>query len=126
MDRLLWGKLALNYAGRKPINANSVSQGQTEVAYSLTGGKMKKIVLVFVLFVLVSFTCYGESIRELGGRVNWNDSSGNPDFILTVRYKDNGVVFCPSFIVHPMSREEDFPKNMETVVINEEGLSERE
>ena len=47
------------------------------------------------------------------------------DFILTVRYREDGIVFCPSFIVHPMSREEDFPKDMETVVLNEPGLRPR-
>lgn len=66
------------------------------------------------------------SIRELGKRVNWNENNGKTkDFILTVRYMDEGIVFCPSFIVHPMEREEDFPKDMETVVMNEPGLCPR-
>ena len=81
--------------------------------------------LLIVVMLLCSAVCWGAenvSIRELGERVDWNRSSGNPDFILTVRYMKDGTVFCPSFIVHPMGREEDFPKDMETVVLNEEGI----
>lgn len=65
------------------------------------------------------------SVRELGERLNWNKGK-QKDFILTVRYKRYDTIFCPSFIVHPMGREEDFPKDMETVELNEPGLLSRE
>jgi hypothetical protein len=61
------------------------------------------------------------SIRELGERLNWNEGK-QKSFILTIRYKDGDTVFCPSFIVRPMERAEDFPKDMETVVLNEPGV----
>ena len=85
---------------------------------------MRKLIFTIFMILMLIGCAYAEniSIRELGERVNWDESSGNPDFILTVRYMKYGTVFCPSFIVHPMGREEDFPKDMETVVLNEKGI----
>ena len=81
-------------------------------------------IIVFTIFLLNYTTGQAETIRELGKRVNWNDGK-QKDFILTVRYKQDGIVFCPSFIVHPIGREEDFPKDMDTVELNEPNLSPR-
>lgn len=73
---------------------------------------MKMLALITVLVLLSGcsqwdeplMTRYDNSIRELGKRVNWNKNNGKTkDFILTVRYKEDGIVFCPSFIVHPKS-----------------------
>ena len=87
---------------------------------------MKGFLIVTVVAMLCAGTAYSDQIRELGKRVNWNEDNGKTkDFILTVRFKEGGTVFCPSFIVHPMTREEDFPKDMETVELNESGLRPR-
>ena len=96
---------------------------------------MKKYLIVAMLLVCGLCGCADwdkplitdDSIRELGKRVNWNENNGETkDFILTVRYKKEGIIFCPSFIVHPMNRDEDFPKDMEVVELNEPGLQPRE
>ncbi len=88
------------------------------------------IVMIFAVFILgcgneTLMEAYGDnyniSIRELGKRLNWNEGK-QKSFILTVRYKYGDTVFCPSFIVRPMERAEDFPKDMETVVLNEPGV----
>ena len=79
---------------------------------------------IIIALMLIASTCQAESIRELGQRLDWNKGK-QKDFILTVRYREYGTTFCPSFIVHPMEREEDFPKDMETVEMNEPGLKPR-
>ena len=62
-------------------------------------------------------------INEFKHRGYW-DGVHNKDFILRVEYDEGGVTFCPHFIVHLVGREENYPKDMDMVIMNRYGLKE--
>lgn len=100
--------------------------------------RITKLVFISILLVVGLSGCGNETlmdiihnkhddfIREMMHKASWNRSNGKPeDFILVVKCVEEGITFVPSFIVHPVGRDEDYPKDMEMIAVDRDGLCPR-